>query len=80
MNRKRKSSGDYHSKTLPTSQLYWMLRPATDAAIDRALASPIDKLKAQLTSTLQEAEWFEELQEKVATLQEAGEWDDVDDA
>jgi len=65
---------------LPTSPLYWMLRPATDEAIDRALASPIDKLKRQLTTALEKAEWFDELHDKVAQLQEAGEWDDVDDA
>ena len=41
------------------SDLYWFLKPATDAAVDRALEAPVDKLKRKLTSALEESEWFD---------------------
>jgi len=52
-------------------QLYALCREGTDPAIDRALEDardPIAKLKRKLTTALEEAEWFDELQDKVSTM------------
>lgn len=80
VNRKQRGNADFHQRTLPTSQLYWLLRPATDAAIDRALASPLDRLKHKLTTAIQEADWFDELTEKMGQMTTSGGDDDVDDS
>lgn len=64
-------------------RLYALCRAGTDPAIDRALQESVDplaRMKRKLTVALEQAEWFDELQEKITSLEQSGEWEADDDA
>ena len=71
--RPRPEEPTFHEEQLPTSQLYWMLRPATDAAIDRYLqekANPIAAMQRKLAAAFK----TDELAEKLAAATAEGAW------
>jgi hypothetical protein len=78
MSKKKRQPRSPASDGLPNDPLYWMLRAATDEAIDRKLAEandPLSGLKKQLAEALDDGK-MTELQAKVAEALAAGEWGD----